>query len=84
MPPKKNLGKSTAKSKPKTAGVKNSASDGDRVLRPKKGTDFKQLNSGKPAKAKEDRGKTSAKVIDDTDMVSLSPSTSDDDFGWRY
>lgn len=71
MPPKTKARNKAEKLK-KNAG-KNTASNGGRVLRPKKGTDFKRLNSGsKPAKVKTAKPNEPEKVQNQDDEVSLS------------
>lgn len=76
MPPKAKAGKKTAKS---VAAAKG-ASNGGRVLRPKKGTDFKQLSTGKkPEKAKPLKKDKPAKVDRDEDNVSLTAGSDFDE-----
>lgn len=78
MPPKKNTRKKTAKSKSKS--VKTKASNGGRELRPKKGTNYKQLSEGdKPAKEHPKTARTVKSKVVEEDAVSLTPNSSDDD-----
>lgn len=81
MPPKKKKDKKAEK----PGKLCESTSNGARKLRPKKATDFKQLNSGKkPEKAalKVQNKKTGGdkESEKDNDAVSLTPNSSDDDF----
>lgn len=81
MPPKpKGRGKS-AKKVPTKGGKTGKASNGGRELRPKKGTNYKELNSGKGSeKTKDDdQGKSEKDLSISSDAVSLTPGSSDDD-----
>lgn len=76
MPPKRKTSKNS------TAKSKKGKQDGGQKLRPKKTTDFKQLNSGKQSrKAKEVEKPQIESNEAKSDVVSLTPHSSDDDFG---